>query len=196
MQQKLPIEDQLTVEEYLAMTDTRPDGERWELIEGVAILNASPTNFHQIIANNIGYALAAWKTNHDVPWVPMLGMGTRVPVSPRSLPQPDIQVLSTVPTGEASRETKDGLVLFEVISKSNTRTDQAWRLKAYTSIPNCQHYVALAQDKPVVTRYDRTSSWRPTAIAGINATLELPALGVAIPLSLIYRWTPAGEVAG
>ena len=192
MQQKLPINDQLTVEEYLAMTDTRPAGERWELIEGVAVLNASPTNFHQIIANNIGNALGNWKQENDVPWVPLLGIGTRVPVSPRSLPQPDIQVLSVQPT-EESRETKDGLVLFEVMSKSNTRTDQAWRLKAYSSIPNCQHYVTLSQTKPAISRYDRTTGWTAVAVTGLRSSLELPALGVTIPLSLIYRWTPAGE---
>ncbi len=192
MQQKLPIGDQLTVEEFLDMTDTRPDGERWELIEGVAILNASPTNFHQIIANNIGNALGNYKENHNVPWVPLLGIGTRVPVSPRSLPQPDMQVLSHVPT-EESRETSDGLVLFEVISKSNTRTDQAWRLKAYSSIPNCQHYVTLSQTKPAISRYDRTTGWSPTTVTGLGSVLELPALGVTIPLKLIYRWTPVGE---
>ncbi len=192
MQHKLPIADQLTVEEYLAMTDTRPAGERWELIEGVAVLNASPTNFHQIIANNIGHALATWKENHDVPWVPLLGIGTRVPVSPRSLPQPDMQVLSVQPT-EESRETKDGLVLFEIISKSNTRTDQAWRLKAYSSIPNCQHYVTLSQTKPAISRYDRATGWTAVAVTGPRSSLELPALGVTIPLSLIYRWTPAGD---
>jgi hypothetical protein len=31
---KFPPEQQLTIEEFLAFTDTRPDGERRELIEG------------------------------------------------------------------------------------------------------------------------------------------------------------------
>jgi Uma2 family endonuclease len=192
MQQKLPIDNQLTVEEYLDMTDTRPDDERWELIEGVAVLNASPTNFHQIIAANIAFALGDWKEKHDVPWVPLLGIGTRVPVSPRSLPQPDMQVMALQPTVE-SRETADGLVLFEIISKSNTRTDQAWRLKAYSSIPNCQHYVTVSQTKPAITRYDRATSWTAVAVTGLRSSLELPALGMTIPLKLIYRWTPVGE---
>ncbi len=192
MQQKLPIDDQLTVEEFLAMTDTRPDGEKWELIEGLAILNPSPANFHQVIALNIGSALSDWKATHDVPWVPLLGIGTRVPVSPRSLPQPDIQVFAEQPK-EYSSETRDGLVLFEVLSDSNTRADQAWRLKVYASIANCQHYVTVAQHKPLVTRHDRASGWKPVIIKGLAATLDLPALGATIPLSLIYRWTPVSE---
>ena len=31
------------------MVEARPDGEHWELIEGVAIMNPSPTEWHQQI---------------------------------------------------------------------------------------------------------------------------------------------------
>lgn len=193
MRSQLAEADQMTIEEFLDFTDTRPAGEKWELIEGVAILSPSPTNFHQIIALNIGAALASWKAAHDVPWVPLIGIGTRVPVSPRSLPQPDVQVLAAAPSGEASPVTDDGLVLFEVLSRSNTKADQAWRLKAYKSIPNCQHYVTVAQDKALVTRHDRAGGWQPTELVGLAASLDLPTLGALISLADIYRWTPVGE---
>jgi hypothetical protein len=39
---KLAPEQQMTIEEFLAFTDTRPEEERWELVEGVAVLNPSP----------------------------------------------------------------------------------------------------------------------------------------------------------
>jgi hypothetical protein len=42
--------DQMTIREFLAFTGTRPDEERWELIEGVPVLNASPIDYHQAIA--------------------------------------------------------------------------------------------------------------------------------------------------
>ena len=51
---EIPPEGQMTIEEFLSFTETRPDGERWELIEGVAILQASPSKPHQVIATNIG----------------------------------------------------------------------------------------------------------------------------------------------
>ena len=35
----------MTVEEFYAFTDTRPDDEKWELIDGEPILNASPVRF-------------------------------------------------------------------------------------------------------------------------------------------------------
>jgi hypothetical protein len=39
---KLTPEEQMTIEEFLAFSDTRPEEERWELIEGVAIMNPAP----------------------------------------------------------------------------------------------------------------------------------------------------------
>ena len=39
----------MTVEEYFAFTDTRPDNEKWELIDGEPVLNASPSGLHQRI---------------------------------------------------------------------------------------------------------------------------------------------------
>ena len=193
MAKHLKPEEQLTIDEFLAFTGARPDGERWELIEGIAYMNASPTDVHQMIALNIGQWLIRERQRLGASWIPLLGIGTRVPISPRSLPQPDVFVkegrLVGAPTTDAA------LVLFEVISKSNTKADQAWRRKVYASIPNCQHYVTVSQARITATRYDRATGWQGATLAGAKAVLELPALGtgVSIPMAEIYRLTPLGE---
>ena len=50
---KLKPEQLLTIEEFLAMYEERPDGEKWELIEGVAVMSPSPVDIHQIIVANL-----------------------------------------------------------------------------------------------------------------------------------------------
>lgn len=188
MPAKLAEADQMTIEEFLAFTDQRPDGERWELIEGVAILNPSPTQWHQRIALNICGILDVAKVAAGAPWTPLLGVGTRVPVSPRSLPQPDVYVQEGPPADLPT--TDDALVLFEVLSKSNTRTDRAWRKRVYASVPNCQHYVTVSTRKAEVICHGRADHWEPMTCAGLDAQLVLPAIDVTIPLRDIYRWTP------
>ena|SRR5437899_1221358 len=47
----------MTVEEFYAFTDTRPDEEKWELIDGEPILNAAPSRMHQLIIRNVIFAL-------------------------------------------------------------------------------------------------------------------------------------------
>ena len=43
----------MTVEEFYAFTDSRPDDEKWELIDGEPVLNATPSFLHQRIVGNI-----------------------------------------------------------------------------------------------------------------------------------------------
>ena len=43
----------MTVKEYFAFTDTRPDNEKWELIDGEPILNASPSGCINGIVGNL-----------------------------------------------------------------------------------------------------------------------------------------------
>jgi Uma2 family endonuclease len=188
---KFAPEQQLTIEEFLAFTDTRPDGERWELIEGVAILNPSPVDYHQIVVTNIATYLMAHKQSSGVTWLPMIGVGTRVPISPNSLPQPDVFVKEGAATG--SPVTDDAVVLFEVLSRSNTKADQAWRRKVYASVPNCQHYITVSLKAAEVDAYDREAGWKKRAATSLEDVLALPALGLAIPLADIYRWTPLGK---
>ncbi|MBV1693826.1 MAG: Uma2 family endonuclease [Hyphomicrobiales bacterium] len=187
MPARLAEKDQMTVEEFLAFMDSRPDGERWELIEGVAVLNAAPTQWHRVIAANILAGLIDHKRATDAAWTPMLGVGTRVPASPRSLPQPDVYVQAGPPDDVAT--TDDALVVFEILSRSNTKADRAWRKRVYASISDCQHYVTVSARSLEVARYDRADGWAGTQVTSLEAKLALPAIGATLPLRDIYRWT-------
>ena len=191
MPAKLAEIDQMTIGEFLAFTDSRPDGEKWELIEGVPTMSPSPTDWHQRVVLNIAAALDAAKILTGASWMPLLGIGTRVPISPNSLPQPDIFVKEEEMTG--THVTNDALVIFEILSKSNTKIDRAWRKRVYASVPNCQHYVTISTKAAEVIRHDRADGWQGETIAGLEAELALPAIGVTIPLRNIFRWTSIGE---
>jgi Uma2 family endonuclease len=188
---KLAPEQQMTIEEFLAFTETRPDEERWELIEGVAVLNPSPVEHHQMVVANIVTYLMSHKLRTGASWYPMPGVGTRVPISPRSLPQPHVFVKEAAATDRPV--TEDALVLFEVLSRSNTKADQAWRRKVYASVPNCRHYVTVSLKAVEVDAYNRDDAWRRRTLTNLADALVLPALGLSIPLADIYRWTPLGQ---
>ncbi len=184
-------ERKMTIEEFLAFTDTRPRGERWELIEGVPVMNPSPIGHHQMIVTNISGFLWRFKTESNASWFPIAGTGTRVPASKHSLPQPDVMVLERPST--ASPVSEEALVLFEVLSRSNTKADQAWRRKVYASVPNCQHYVTVSLKTVEVSAYDRADGWKGRSLTRLAESLALPALGLFMPVADIYRWTPLGQ---
>ena len=188
MSTPLSVEQHLTPEAFLAMLEERPDGERWELIEGVAYLNPSPIDWHQQIVANLIQQLMNLKTAREATWSIMPGLSTRVPASPGSLPMPDVFVMEGPLSG--AHTTSDALIMVEVLSRSNRPGNQAWRRQVYASIPNCQHYVTIGMKKADVVRYDRIRQWKGERLGGLDAVLQLPAIEASLPLRDIYRWTP------
>ena len=84
----------------------------------------------------------------------------------------------------------ESLVLFEILSTSNTVSDQAWRRRVYASVPNWQHYATVSQKKIEVVRYDRSTNWKATTLRDLTHSLDLSALVVQMPVCEIYRGTP------
>src|SRR6266581_4202352 len=81
----------MTVEEFYAFTDTRPDEEKWELIDGEPILNAAPSRMHQLIIRNVIFALGIRERELNAPWAVLPRLGVRV--SDTSQPAPDVLVI-------------------------------------------------------------------------------------------------------
>jgi Uma2 family endonuclease len=178
----------MTVEEYFAFTDTRPDNEKWELIDGEPILNASPSNLHQRILGNLTFILGSLERNRAQSWEATPGIGVRV--SNISLPEPDVFI---VPAGAArrnpyGRETKV-LVTIEILSPSTADRDLRWKRTAYTSLPSLTHYIVVAQDAVDVVVFARDSGFAERRYRLLSDTIEMPALGISLPLSEIYRDT-------
>ena len=82
----------MTVEEFYAFTDTRPDEEKWELIDGEPVLNASPSPLHQWIVGNLIVALGGRARGSHAEWAVLPGLGVRV--SDINRPEPDVLIVS------------------------------------------------------------------------------------------------------
>lgn len=179
----------MTVEEYFAFTDTRPDNEKWELIDGEPILHASPSWLHQTIALNLAYLLGSLQRARQQSWEASPGIGVRV--SDTSLPEPDMFI---VPAGSAKRnpygrETRDIIVAFEILSPSTADRDLRWKRTAYAGLSSLTHYVVIAQDAVDVVVFARDAGFKERRIRSTGESIDLPALGISLPLSEIYRDT-------
>ena len=183
---KLVMDQRLTIPEFRAMVDERPDGEHRELVEGIAKKSPRWTMWHQAIVGNIAFCLAVEKGKLHASWMPLLGIFTQVPACTHSLPWPDVIVKEKPLTG--AKTTKEAIVIVEVLSPINRKSDQAWRRRMYASVPNCQHYVTASAKIAVVERFDRADGWAGQGMQGLDAVLEMPAINTIMPLRDIYRW--------
>jgi Uma2 family endonuclease len=177
----------MTVEEFYAFTDTRPDEEKWELIDGEPLLNASPNRLHQRILRNLVRGTEAFE-RPGVEWEILPGLGVRV--SDRSRPEPDVLILpKDVSSDLLERDRNDVIVAFEILSPSTRDRDLRWKRTAYTRLASLSHYVVIAQDAVDVVVFAREMGFAERRLRSLNDTLELPELGISLPLSEIYRNT-------
>ncbi|HRD76087.1 MAG TPA: Uma2 family endonuclease [Hyphomicrobiaceae bacterium] len=150
-------------------------------------MDPSPTNWHQRIVGNLVSALDAACDVANPIWIAIPGTGTRVPASSFSLPQPDVMVVPAL-TETATPVSDDALAISEVLSRSNTESDQPWRRQVYASVPSCRHYVTIDSRNVAVERFDRASEWKRTAhLALLDDALALDGLGITPRIADLYR---------
>jgi Uma2 family endonuclease len=176
----------MTVDEFYAFTDARPDEEKWELIDGEAVLNASPSDLHQLILKNLIVALGALERRAAASWSVIPGIGALV--SDASRPQPDVMILpkSVLRAEHPRRDTRDAIVLFEIMSPSTASRDLKWKRAAYTSLPALTHYIIVAQDAVDALVFARDAGFRDQRFTARDDVITIPALDIALPLSDIY----------
>jgi Uma2 family endonuclease len=179
----------MTVKEFYAFTDTRPDNEKWELIDGEPILNASPSPVHQWIVRNILIALGNRERELKASWAILPGLGIRV--SRINRPEPDLLIMprAAFSADPAQRDTGEMIAAFEILSPSTADRDLRWKRTAYTSLPSLTHYIVVAQDAVDVVVFARDTGFAERRYRSLSDTIELPALGILLPVSEIYRDT-------
>lgn len=179
----------MSVEDFYAFTDTRPDEEKWELIEGQPVLHASPSGAHQRIMLNVAAYLRHLAIEQRSAWEVLPGLGVRV--SDTNRPEPDVLILPRTPRllAPGDRDRDDVIVAFEILSPSTADRDLRWKRNAYTSIPSLTHYIVIAQDAIDVVVFARAAGFAEQRLRALADVIEFPALGVALPLSKIYRDT-------
>jgi Uma2 family endonuclease len=177
----------MTVEEFYAFTDTRPDEEKWELIDGEPVLHASPSSAHQRIMLNVAAYLRQLAIEQRSAWEVLPGLGVRV--SDIDRPEPDVLILPKMAPSLAPdrRDRDDIIVAFVILSPSTADRDLRWKRAAYRSMPSLTHYVVIAQDAVDVVVFARDAGFAEQRLRSLADVIEFPALAVALPLSEIYR---------
>ena len=119
-----------TVEDYHSFLETRPDDERWQLIDGVAVMMTPPTLVHQKIARNLCNLLDDVLELRHPKWAALQEIGLIVPGYDEFRPKADAAVLDSI-VQDTSYATRFYLVA-EI--RSDTNTDKHIALKRVTGL--------------------------------------------------------------
>ena len=101
---------------------------------------------------------------------------------------PDI-VVSGDPDDDDPRTVHRPTLVIEVLSKSTEARDRGWKFEQYQALPSLQQYVLISQYRILVDSFVRTShgTWELTPLRQADDVLQLPTLGLSIPLAAIYE---------
>jgi len=187
----------LTVDVFLAFVDTRSDEERWQLIDGVAVMMTSPRIAHQRIASNLERLLNDALEGRAPEWLASREIGIQIESAPTYRPVPEVTV--TDADVDTTRHYVDRFHLVaEVLSDSDRRDASALKLPLYRShAPN--RCVLLIEQKTVwvqVHTREPGAEWTAETLVSLDDVLSLPSFGLRCPVRDLYRNTPLASPAG
>ena len=170
----------MTVAEFLAWEEGQEG--RWEFDGFAPVAMVGGTRAHSLLQTNLITALSTrvrppcFVYNNDL----------RLEVA-GSVRYPDVYVACGVIANDAKRG-EEPRVVFEVLSPSTAGMDQIVKNAEYRATPSIRRYVMLAQDGVGATVFERQGeAWVGSLVAGLEGVLEMPEIGVAVPLREVYR---------
>ena len=133
-----------TSDQFLDFYMSRPEGERWQLIDGLAMMMVSPTKVHQRIGRNLLNRLDEALERQGTELLAYYDFAIRIPGVDGFSPEPDVVVVD----GAADyRHYADRFYLVaEVISPSNTAELIERKLELYRSHPDNLYCLTVSQD--------------------------------------------------
>jgi Uma2 family endonuclease len=91
-------------------------------------------------------------------------------------------------TGNQKKYATEPIFIIEVLSESSYNTDRVTKLAEYTQIPTLEYYLIIEQEECLVEVFNREGKrWYVDFYSDLNETIELPALNVKLPMSVIYK---------
>ena len=172
----------MSVEQFLAFYDTRPDGEKWELLDGELFINATPARPHQKIVHAISVAMDMQLQRAGGQWEIMPGIG--VQLSDFSSVEPDLMIRPD--DNLTGRMCDDIVVAFEILSPSTRRNDLEFKRINYASLPSLMHYVVIAPDKIEVRLYSRGNGWNEAIFSSLDGVITFEVPKASLLLADIY----------
>jgi Uma2 family endonuclease len=178
-----------TVEEYLAFIASRPEEERWQLIDGVAMMMPPPTLRHQRIASNLARRLNDHLERVRPDLYAYQEVGLMVPDVSSFRPEADVAVLDSAMDVDDTPYAGRFYLVAEILSDSNTDKDIAAKSRRYLQHPLNLYFLLIEQRQVRVELRARAAGWEPVVLEGLGAVLELPEWGFRATLADLYRGT-------
>jgi Uma2 family endonuclease len=185
-------EPYMDVDEYLELETASPF--RHELVDGVMYAMSGASNKHHAIAfalQGMLHALLRGQRCLGYNANMKLKLPSHLGDEDSEFCYPDAMICcDPVDCGEARghayRERPS--VIFEVLSTNTRLFDELRKRPSFLAIPSLEVFVRLEQDRPeLIVDRKVDGAWVEERLSGLDAVLQLPTIGIDLPLAEIYE---------
>ncbi|PWB81044.1 MAG: Uma2 family endonuclease [Methylocystaceae bacterium] len=181
--------------EYMSLDDfeellaDKPADEKWELIGGRVVRMMVGARWeHNYIIQNLSNGLRERLRAKGSPCRTLIESFRLRDKPNESSMLPDV-IVHCRPLEPGAASLPDPTVLVEVMSEGSKARDRFEKWAVYQKLPSLRHYVLVERDRAHIETFDKIGEvWAGVRILdGLAAELDLPAIGVGVPLAEIYR---------
>ncbi len=181
--------DYMSLGDFEELLADKPRDEKWELIGGRVVKMMTGARWeHNYLVQNIGGALRERLRGAGSPCRTLTETFRLKEADLQSSLLPDV-IVHCAPLLPGASSLDRPTVLVEILLDGSVGRDRVEKWRVYQKLPSLQHYVLVERDRPVIEVFDRAGeAWfQQRLIEGLDATLDLSALDLTIPLAEIYR---------
>jgi Uma2 family endonuclease len=175
----------MTADEFIAWALERPDGERYELVDG---------EVHAMSPQRVGHArgkAGSWAALHAAIAAARLPCealpdGMSVRIDDRTVYEPNALVRSGEMLDGDAVEVRDPIVVVEVLSPSSRGRDAGMKLADYFRLPSVHHHLLVAVPRRLVIHHGRTGSGTIETRILSDGELRLDPCGLVVPVAALF----------
>lgn len=183
------VERRMTPEEFYAWQETMD--EKYELVDGypvprcpdIEMMTGASRRHDQIVVNALRELSNQLRGSACRPFT----ADTAVRTLPEIRRRPDAGV-ECGPLDDASHEAGEVRLVIEVLSPSTREFDVLGKLDEYKATESVDHILIVEPNEPRAMLWSRAAdrSWQHKAFEGLDASLKVTSLGIALELKELY----------
>lgn len=158
---------------------------KYELVDGEPVMMAGASRRHDRIARNALVVLDAQLRGRKCqPFTS--DTFVRIPAGNARLP--DLGV-DCGPFDDTALEAAEPALVVEILSPTTQAFDRTEKLEEYKTVGSLEYILLIDPERPQIRLYwrDAERRWASVRVAGLDAVIDMPVIGVALPLAELYR---------
>jgi Uma2 family endonuclease len=176
----------MTVDEYLAWSETQSDLPRTELINGQVVATGPEQVEHTEVKLSAAIALRAAIVRSGLA-CRALPSGLTVRIDDYTAYEPDALVYCGQELPGDALVVPNPVVIVEVLSPTTIHTDTSAKLIGYFKLPSVRHYLIIDPHAHLVTHHSRSAGGNVSAGDVTSGTIQLDPPELSIDVSEIFE---------